>query len=534
MLIATFSGLRWTHNAGSLNDVRRYVTAFTKELPGFVKTASSDTLKHERTVVVGRDGRETGLSYPKAVIGTLLLAGYDVLYCDTVPTPTIQQLVKLRGCAGGVIMTASHNPPEWNGLKFVGPTSIFLTPAECSAVYSHSVVSMVIDDKANFNTLYAQQCDELEQHIDNFLGSAQNIGKGYTHGDATLRFLGTDAAIVEHVDNVLGLRSLFDVEAIRKAGLRITFSGCNAAGATYIGYLCKRLGVELVQPYSMTIGKLPAHPEPIPQNLQEFSEHCKTIGGLDLAFAVDPDADRLVVLDESGTPVGEDLTLAMAVAYVLQKLSDRVLQQEECFVVTNVSTSLVVQDACNSFNRQHRKDVCHCVGAAVGEVNVALQMEEYADRCFIGGEGNGGVMLPAAHVGRDSIVAIVCVLSWVVASRSVLPASSNPESRQVSSILTDTFSKYAIRKAKYVFEPKARQSLQERIASIADAERTKKTLDVNTVDGVKLSDAASRCWVHLRFSNTEPVIRIIAEALTSDKTDELIAFYEHALGLSSS
>ena len=508
-LIATFSGLRWVHDEQSFIRLICYTTAFSHALPQMVDACP--TTRSKKLVYVGRDGRSTGDDYSQYIVASLLMGGFDVKYLDIVPTPTVQQLVRNSQCAGGVIATASHNPPKWNGLKFVGPTSIFLTPDECTRVYS--CVTEEILKKETQSFLSKSPCRALAQEVVEAIKKKES----YTHGKVKMEYVGSDNAINEHIKHVLAQTSLVDTASIREANFSIGFSGCNASGAVYIASLCEHLGVNLKVPYMMEPGPLPLQPEPIPENLVQFGQAIQEQGDVHVAFAVDPDADRLVVLTETGVPLGEDYTLALCIDYILS------LQQPgEYHIVTNASTSLVVADACKKHEEKGIKGILHYT--AVGEVNVALKMLELGTKCLIGGEGNGGVMLPSAHIGRDSIVAIVLVLLWLAKMRKLYG------DKPISELVAEQFQKYHIRKNKYTITSKKRAELEEKLQNLAK-ETTE--YEVDTVDGVKFTSVSSRKWVHIRFSNTEPIIRIIAEAPSEDEAINLIKTYEKTLSLAS-
>ncbi|TNJ29530.1 Phosphoglucosamine mutase [Giardia muris] len=497
MLIATFSGLRWTHDSEAPARIRRYTRAYAQALPSLLTEVGRDSERPH--VYVGFDGRETGSTYPRILLASLLAAGIDVTYVGIVPTPTVQQLVMLKQASGGVIITASHNPPEWCGLKFVGPRSIFLTPEECAEVYSGA------DQLKDFDV-----SEPLEERVQEALDSTVGEVK---YDSATLHVIPATTAIDEHINHVLSLKAFVDVEKIRAAKFSIAFSGCNAAGANYISQLCDSLGIKLAIPFGLEIGKLPKAPEPIPTNLVSFSEAIlegTKESPIDVAFAVDPDADRLVILDEKGIPIGEDLTLALCIDHVLGRCADKPE------VVTNVSTSLAVSEAC----QKHSDMNAHLNYAAVGEVNVALKILELGDKCAIGGEGNGGVMLVDAHVGRDSIVAIVLVLSWLAERRGTTPTSI---------LVREAFQTRHIEKAKFTFAEEEKAKLEEKLLGLAHP--TEDFSDISTVDGVKFLSEKRGEWVHVRFSNTEPIIRIIAESGSVARSTELIQTYGAELEL---
>lgn len=506
-LIATFSGVRWVHDEQSFPRIMCYVRAFASVLPQMVDDCPTVRLK--KLVYVGRDGRATGDDYARYIIPALLLEGFDVRYLDIVPTPTVQQLVRISHCAGGVIATASHNPPKWNGLKFVGPNSVFLTPDECTRVYSRVTKEVYQAELDNFQN--GIPCKEVIQDV------AKSIEdkKTYTHNNAKMEYLGSAHAIDEHIKYILEHTPLADVTSIREANFSIGFSGCNASGAMYISSLCESLALNLKVPYMMEPGPLPLQPEPIPENLVQFGQLIKDQGDVHIAFAVDPDADRLVILTEKGTPIGEDYTLAICVDYALS------LQQPgEYHVVTNASTSLVVEDACKMHEEKGIKGVLHYT--AVGEINVALKMLELGDKCLIGGEGNGGVMLPTAHIGRDSIVAIILVLSWLAKMHKLYG------NKPVSALVAERFIQYYTKKEKYAISARKRSELEEKLQKLS---KNTSEYEVDTADGLKLTLTNPRMWVHIRFSNTEPILRIIAEAPSENEAIQLIEKYKGELSL---
>jgi len=548
--IATFSGLRWTHNDHALSNVFRYTTSFAKNLPSLVE-AEQNASSFARRVAVGRDGRNNGEAYCAVVICALLSRGLDVDFLDVVPTPTVQQYVQLNHLSGGVIITASHNPGNWNGLKFVGPKAIFLTPDECSVVYGDQVVAeldgkplpsqaeaCIVDINAFIESCRGCEGAEHDQ-LQACARASRPASLSGEEGRGVLDYVGSTEAIHQHLNKVLSIPFIHaQLAGIREAGLAIAFNGCNASGCTYIHALAERLGVKLGSLFNDTIGSLPPRPEPIPENLLEYKAFLqKEIAAgrsFDVAFAVDPDADRLVILDEAGKPIGEDLTLAIAVDQTLRSCA-------ECSgairVCTNLSTSQVVETTVEALNE------CQCSKkgqrsfeteyTAVGEVNVALAMMHGGQSCPIGGEGNGGVMLRDAHLGRDSIVAIVLALCWIVGERARLAESAHKPLTGGSAVplssLIKKFRKFYIQKAKFEFVASDKEQLLSRLQVLSGT--TVQGCEVLTLDGVKFHNRQKREWAHIRFSNTEPILRIITEAPSEQRAKELVEEYQKRLGL---
>lgn len=402
------------------------------------------------------------------MVETLLEHNYKVQYIGVVPTPSVQQIVKLHNAAGGVILTASHNPGDWCGLKYVSASSIFLTPGECDVVYGD------LRDEAAL--------------------PPRDLAEVSSPG---LELVDNQAALAEHIDCILG-SDLVDAGRIREAGLVVAFNAQNASGAAYLDLLQARTGVEILR-YNTEVGRLPARPEPTPANLQDFKRH---LAGkrFDLGFAVDPDADRCVLVDETGEPVLEELTLVMCNDYVQGRAPQR-------HFVKNCSSSMANDVVC-------RRHGCEVVETAVGEVNVCMKLRELG--ALLGGEGNGGVIFSGAHLGRDSLVAVLLVLSYYAEEKL-----KNKSVRM--SQLVGMMPKFEIVKEKYDFRPEDRPKLLQKLEGI-------KTLDsrsrVLTVDGVKLIYDKDEKWVHVRFSNTEPIMRIIAEAHSADECRQLIKMVE--------
>src|SRR6267143_556880 len=415
----------------------------TEEIVARYATAFGVWAKERKAlVVVGRDARESGPAFERAVVEGLLSAGCAVVKVGLVPTPTVQLAVEHHAAGGGIAITASHNPIEWNALKFIGPDGIFLDGA----------------DGARVAELAARP---------------SGSGKRET-GNVTA----DPGAVERHLDAVLKLPAV-DVERIRTGKFTVALDAVRGAGGPVMRALLERLGCEVAGINLEMDGRFPRPPEPVPENLGGLST-LVTRAGAALGIAVDPDVDRLAIVDETGVPIGEDYTLAFAVRAVLGGKREKGNGQR--VVVCNLSTSLVVEDAA-------RECGAEVVRTPVGEVHVARTIVRLG--AVIGGEGNGGVMYPALHAGRDAPVAAALLLTLLAR-----------DGRRVSELVAAA-PRYAIVKAKVARGPALEPVYAALRRRFADAQ-------VDTQDGLRL--AWRDRWLHVRPSNTEPIIRLIAEA----------------------
>jgi phosphomannomutase len=402
-----------------------------------------------RAIVVGRDSRVSGPMFHRVVLAALESVGATVVDVGMAPTPTIQLAVEHHHAAGGLAITASHNPIEWNALKFIGASGLFLDPEESAGM--RAVVDGAAIPRATWDRL----------------------------GSVT-----TDAdAVARHVDAILALPYL-DVVGIRARGFHVALDACHGAGATIMPTLLDRLGCRVTAIGMTPDGRFPRSPEPVADNLGDL-ERLVRESGADVGFAVDPDVDRLALVSDEGRAIGEDYTLALATRLVLR--------HRQGPVVTNLSTSLVVDEAAAGGGQV-------VVRAPVGEVNVAVRMRELG--AVIGGEGNGGVILPELHLGRDAPAGAALLLQLLL-----------EEGRPLSAIVGE-LPRFAIVKDKL-----------DRPAAPLDAVYAALTSSfagaaADRQDGLRLSwpDA----WLHVRPSGTEPIVRVIAEAPSVDRARELI------------
>ena len=405
------------------------------------------------SVVLGRDSRTSGAMFARAAAAGLMSVGVDVVDVGVVPTPTVQLAVEHHRAGAGLILTASHNPIEWNALKFVGPDGIFLD-AEAGAR----------------------------------VRALADAGPPRMGWDGIGELRDDREAVKRHLDAVLAL-PMIDVTAIRARAFHIALDCVRGAGASAIPSLLERLGCRVSTINLEPDGRFPRPPEPVPENLGELRELVRRTGA-DVGLAVDPDVDRLALVDERGQAIGEDYTLAFAVRAVLDR---RTSDAQIPTVVVNLSTSLVVEDAARARGGR-------VVRAPVGEANVARTIRN--EGALIGGEGNGGVMLPALHIGRDAPLGVALILH-LLATNGVT----------VSELVASS-PRYTIVKAKGPRGPELEPLYQRLRSRFADAHADDR-------DGLRLSWKDR--WLHVRPSGTEPIVRLIAEAPTGADAEALIA-----------
>ncbi len=410
------------------------------------------------SVVIGRDARTSGPMFTRAAVAGLMSVGVDPIEVGVVPTPTVQMAVEHHRAGGGLILTASHNPIEWNALKFVGPDGIFLDAVSGSRVRA-----------------LAEQGPPRQGW--NGLGQVREDRE----------------AIARHLDAILAL-SMIDVTAIRRRRFHVALDCVRGAGATAIPPLLERLGCRMSGINLEADGVFPRPPEPVPENLGDLGRLVRQSGAV-VGLAVDPDVDRLALVDEAGQPIGEDYTLAFAIRAVLDRRStvgQGDTKAKPPTVVANLSTSLVVEDAARNAGARF-------VRAPVGEANVARAIRD--EGAVIGGEGNGGVMFPALHIGRDAPLGVALILH-LLATTGVT----------VSALVADS-PRYSIVKAKGPRGSELRPMYDRLRMKFQDAEADER-------DGLRLSWKDR--WLHVRPSGTEPIVRLIAEAPTLNDAERLV------------
>lgn len=443
-LVKSISGIRGTiggYVGEGLNpvDITRFTAAYA--------TQRQAAIPNNKTIVVGRDARLSGPMVEHIVCGTLMGMGYNVVNIGLATTPTTELAVIGEKAAGGIILTASHNPKQWNALKLLNEKGEFLNDQEGKEV-------LAIAENESF--VFAE-VDQLGQ---------------MTHKDY----------LPYHVNKVLQL-PLVDVEAIKKRNFTVAIDCVNSVGGLAIPAMLKALGVtNIIELYCEPNGQFPHNPEPLPQHLTEISELLKQ-GKADLGFVVDPDVDRLAIICEDGSMFGEE--------YTLVSIADYILAHTPGNTVSNMSSSRALSD----ITRKHGGEY---TASAVGEVNVVAQMQKV--NAIIGGEGNGGVIYPACHSGRDALVGVALFLSHMAKMDMTVSA------------YRQTLPEYYISKNRIDLTPDTDiDAILARVKDIYKEER------VNDIDGVKIDFAEG--WVHLRKSNTEPIIRVYSEAATMDKAD---------------
>jgi len=429
MLIRSASGLRGIakdHFTPELID--KYISAFI-------------TTQNIKSCVIGRDGRPSGKQISQWVIDSFHKNGINVENCGLATTPTMQVMTENENYDGGIVITASHNPSEYNGLKFLQTDGTFLSP---------------------------DQCEELFKAVDQNVSIDTPDSLGLVSDYPT--------ANEEHIDKVLAAKCI-DAENIRKKKFKVVVDCVNGAGSFILPMLCEQLGCEVITMNCNGDGNFTRVPEPLAENLNELEQEVINTGA-DIGFATDPDGDRLSIVSNNGNAIGEEYTLVLAVK--------NYLNYQKTMVVTNLSTSMMLESIANEIIRTR-----------IGEAHVVQKMNEL--NIPIGGEGNGGVILEEVHLGRDSLVAISMILS-------LLSSSGKSISDEISNI-----PQYIMIKDKIRVDDKIDFDSLETIFDCNE---------INKIDGIKFIWLNK--WIHIRKSNTEPIIRIFAEAKTQEEVDELI------------
>ena len=429
MLIRSASGLRGIakdHFTPELID--KYISAFI-------------TTQNIKSCVIGRDGRPSGKQISQCVIDSFHKNGINVENCGLATTPTMQVMTEKEHYDGGIVITASHNPSEYNGLKFLQSDGTFLSP---------------------------EQCEELFKAVDQNVSIVQPDSLGVVSDYST--------ANEEHIEKVLAAMCI-DTDNIRKNKFKVVIDCVNGAGSFILPMLCEKLGCEVITINCNGNGDFTRIPEPLAENLNELEKKVINVGA-DVGFATDPDGDRLSIISNKGNAIGEEYTLVLAVK--------NYLNYQKSIVATNLSTSMMLESIANETIR-----------TKIGEAHVVQKMNEL--NISIGGEGTGGVILKEVHLGRDSLVAISMILS-------LLSSSGKSISDEISNI-----PQYLMIKDKIPIDDKIDFDSLETIFDCNE---------INKIDGIKF--IWPNKWIHIRKSNTEPIIRIFAEAKNQDEVNELI------------
>ena len=446
-LIKSISGIRGTiggkpgDNLTPLDTVKfaaAYGTWLKNENPG-----------KKLKVVLGRDARISGAMVQNLVMNTLVGMGIDIVDIGLSTTPTVEIAVPKEKANGGIILTASHNPKQWNALKLLNDKGEFLNGAEGEKILikaeNEEFTFAEVDDLG--------QISVIEDYID------------------------------RHIEEVLALK-LVDAEAVSKAGFKVVVDAVNSTGGIAIPALLKKMGVEVVELYCEPNGHFPHNPEPLKEHLGEISK-LVVKENADLGIVVDPDVDRLALIDEKGQMFGEEYTLVACADYVLSKTPGS--------TVSNLSSSRALRDLTLSHGQKYQ-------ASAVGEVNVVQLMKD--TNAIIGGEGNGGIIYPESHYGRDSLVGVALFLTYLA------------EKKMLVSKLKESYPQYFMSKNKIELTPDL--DVDEILRKVQENHKSE---EITTIDGVKIDFEDN--WVHLRKSNTEPIIRIYTEAKSEKEAEEL-------------
>ncbi|MDR0750617.1 MAG: phosphoglucosamine mutase [Tannerellaceae bacterium] len=447
-LIKSISGIRGT--IGGTPDEGLNPLAIVKFVAAYATCIRKSAKATSNKIVVGRDARISGPMVKQIVLGTLTGMGFDVVDIDMATTPTTEVAVVMEKACGGIILTASHNPKQWNALKLLNERGEFLNAAE------------------------GQEVLDLAASEDFLFADVDHLGK----------VIVDNTYMQKHIESVLNLE-LVDVEAVKAAGFRVAVDAVNSIGGIVIPELLYALGVkEVFKLHCAPHGNFAHNPEPLPEHLTEISALMKQAKA-DVGFVVDPDVDRLAIVCENGEMFGEE--------YTLVAVSDYVLAHTPGNTVSNLSSSRALRDVTRARGGEYN-------AAAVGEVNVVARMKE--TKAVIGGEGNGGIIYPASHYGRDALVGIALFLTHLAKKKMKV------------SELRATYPPYFISKQKIELTPGIHVD-----AILEKVKETFASSGITDIDGVKI-DFPDK-WVHLRKSNTEPIIRIYSEAHTMQEAEDL-------------
>ncbi len=446
-LIKSISGIRGTIGGQPANNLTPIdVIKFSSAYAAWLKERHPNK---RLKVVVGRDARISGKMVSSLVLNALVGMGIDVVNVSLSTTPTVEIAVTLENADGGIIVTASHNPKQWNALKLLNEKGEFINDADGKRV-------LELAENESFDFAFIDELGTYNKKSD---------------------------LIEKHIDLVLKLE-LVDIEAVKKAKFKVVVDAVNSSGGVAVPMLLEKMGVEVVKLYCEPNGQFPHNPEPLKEHLTDISE-LVVAEKADLGIVVDPDVDRLALVNEDGSMFGEEYTLVAVADYVLSKTPGN--------TVSNLSSSRALRDITEKHGQQY-------TASAVGEVNVVNEMK--AQNAVIGGEGNGGIIYPASHYGRDSLVGIALFLTHL--------AKSGKTCLQ----LRKTYPEYFMSKNK--MELSEGFDVDKLLQKFAE---TNKNEQINTIDGVKIDFENE--WVHLRKSNTEPIIRIYTESTTQAGADAL-------------
>ena len=440
----------------SVSGIRGIVgESFTPELLASAGSAFAKFTNYG-TVVVGRDSRPTGEAVSMNLVSVLLLAGCNVVDIGIVPTPTVQVMVEELNAAGGIVLSASHNPVEWNALKLINSHGTFLTPAEIKKLFKY------MDAPVSF-----RRWDKMGKLTKN-----NNAGE-------------------IHLKRIF---KIIDSKKIRESKLHVVLDSVNGAGSIITPDFLRQLNCKVTEINCTPDGLFPRGAEPLPENLKQLSE-AVIKNKADIGFAQDPDADRLAIVDENGKPLGEEYTIAL--------VADHILARKKGSVVVNLSTTRAVEDVALKYKVPFFR-------AKVGEINVVEEMKKR--EALIGGEGNGGVISPEVHLGRDSLAGIAYILEMMSSKK-----------KKISEIMKD-MPEYYMKKGKVTLGAKSDvNGILDKIKNQFKGEK------ISSIDGLRIdfikNEKFKNGWVHLRSSNTEPIFRIITEADSVEKNEMIYKYF---------
>ena len=446
-LIKSISGIRGTIG-GKPGDNLTPIDA-VKFAAAYGTWLKNEKLDKNLRVVIGRDARISGAMVQNLVMNTLIGMGINVIDVGLSTTPTVEVAVTMENANGGIILTASHNPKQWNALKLLNEKGEFLNGEEGEKILDFA-------ENENFEFSEVDGLGEIT-HINDYID--------------------------RHIDHVLELK-LVDVNAIKKAGFKVVVDAVNSTGGIAIPALLKKLGVEVVELYCEPNGHFPHNPEPLKEHLADIMK-LVIAEKADLGIVVDPDVDRLAIIDENGQMFGEEYTLVACADYVLGKTPGS--------TVSNLSSSRALRDLTRKHGQQYQ-------ASAVGEVNVVQLMKD--TNAVIGGEGNGGIIYPESHYGRDSLVGVALFLTYLA------------EKNKSVSLLRKEYAEYYMSKNKIELTPEL--DVDDILKKVAENHSEE---EISSIDGIKIDFPEN--WVHLRKSNTEPIIRIYTEAKTQEEANLL-------------
>lgn len=440
-------------------------------LPSTVLTFAEifGSLMNKGKIILGTDTRLSTLPFKSAVIAGLTATGCNVVDIGIVSTPTAQIMVKKLKAKGGIMITASHNPIQWNGLKFISDKGIFFDEEQMKRIFELYDNYLLNQKKATTNEIFVNKKNINYADITS-LGKISNYS----------------AAAEEHISHIL---KNIDVDIIKKSGLKVVIDSCNGAGAVLNPLLFKKLGIDFININSSADGNFTRAPEPLPENIGLLKE--KVIESkADIGFAQDADADRLAIVDEKGQAIGEDYTLVLVMKYLLQRHPN----PKGKIVATNLSTSKAFDDVAKLYGAK-------VVKTKIGEVNVSKALLQ--KNAIVGGEGNGGVIIPTIGLGRDSFAGIAFMLEYLATTKMTV------------SEIVNTVPKYEVVKtSKKLSSQKEVTSILKKVEQAFSGEKMDKQ------DGIKVILKDS--WIHVRASNTEPIVRYFAEAKTKEIAQALI------------